>query len=59
MGGFSMFGLVFGMLIVAWGIIEIGNNLGYWKLTLPLFPAIAVAFGLSIVLSEIRKMIER
>lgn len=53
----SIFGIIIGLFILAWGVIWFGNDLKWWAIDFPIWPAIIIAGGLMIILSELRKMI--
>ncbi len=52
-------GLGFGLFLFIIGLIWLGNDLGWWKPALPLWPTILVVFGGVIVLSELLKALKR
>lgn len=52
-------GLGFGLFLVIIGLVWMGNDLGWWAPTLPLWPTILVAFGAAIVLSKLLKALKR
>lgn len=47
--------IAFAIFILAWGLIWMGNDLGWWEIKFPFWPVIVVIIGLVILLSEIRK----
>ncbi|MCX6801083.1 MAG: hypothetical protein NTZ73_02750 [Candidatus Diapherotrites archaeon] len=55
MGGFSTGGLLFGLFLVAWGTIWMGNDLGWWSISFPVAPAAILFIGLMVVIGAIRK----
>ena len=52
-------GLGFGLFLVIIGLVWMGNDLGWWQPTPPLWPTILVAFGSAVVLSEFIKLLRR
>jgi hypothetical protein len=51
-----------GMLIVAiflmsWGVIWMGNDLGWWNINFPFWPIVLILIGVAILLSQMRRYI--
>jgi hypothetical protein len=52
----SVGGVVLALFILAWGMVWLGNDLGWWKIDFPFWPVVAIMIGLAILLSELRKV---
>lgn len=53
--GVGVGGLLIGIFVIAWGIIWLGNDLGWWQMPFPFWPIVIILFGLAILLGEIKK----
>jgi hypothetical protein len=56
--GFSVGGFVFGLFILAWGTIWLGNEMGFWVINFPFWPVIIILIGLAIILDTIRNALK-
>ncbi|MFA5931322.1 MAG: hypothetical protein WC821_03340 [archaeon] len=45
--------LMISLMVVAWGIIWLGNDLKWWDINFPLIPVIVVIIGLSMLVNQI------
>lgn len=52
---YSIGGILLAVLILAWGTVWLGNDLGYWNIKFPFWPVIVILIGLAILLHEVRK----
>jgi hypothetical protein len=41
------------LMVVAWGIIWLGNDLKWWAIDFPLVPAVIIIIGLSMLVNQI------
>jgi hypothetical protein len=51
----SVFGIIIGLFVLTYGIIWLGNDLKWWELNFPFWPAIIISIGALLFLSEIKK----
>jgi hypothetical protein len=51
----SIGGILLAILIMAWGIIWLGNDSGWWSIKFPFWPVLAILIALGILLNEGRK----
>lgn len=56
-GSMSIGGILLALFILAWGIVWLGNDLGWWKISFPFWPVIVIIIGIAILLHEVRKSI--
>jgi hypothetical protein len=47
--------LALSLFILAWGIVWMGNDLGWWHISFPFWPVVVILIGLVILISELRK----
>jgi hypothetical protein len=52
--GCNVTGIVIGLLIISWGVVWLGNELGFWELSFPFWPIIVILIGLAILLGTIK-----
>jgi len=45
--------LMISLMVLAWGVIWLGNDLKWWDITFPLIPVIVVIIGLSMLINQI------
>ncbi len=48
--------IILAVFILAWGLVWLGNDLGWWNISFPFWPVIVILAGLAILVHEIRKM---
>ena len=53
----SVGGVILALFILSWGIIWLGNDIGWWQLQFPFWPVVVIIIGLGILLSELRKIV--
>ena len=53
----SVFGLVFSLLVLAWGVVWLGNDLGWWEFSFPFWPVLVVLIGLGALDSTIKNAV--
>lgn len=51
----SVGGIILAIFILAWGMVWLGNDLGWWRIDFPFWPVVAIMIGLAILLHELRK----
>ncbi|QXO96007.1 hypothetical protein KSK55_06465 [Methanospirillum purgamenti] len=49
--------IVIGLFILSWGIVWLGNDLGFWHFTFPFWPVIVILTGITILLYELKKSV--
>jgi len=54
---FSIGGVLLALFILSWGVVWLGNDLGWWHLQFPFWPIVVIVIGLAILLNELRKTI--
>ncbi len=42
-------GMFFGLLVLLWGIVWLGNDMKWWSLNVPWLPVLAILFGVWLV----------
>ncbi|PKL60243.1 MAG: hypothetical protein CVV33_03680 [Methanomicrobiales archaeon HGW-Methanomicrobiales-4] len=52
---YSIGGVLLALFILSWGIVWLGNDLGWWNLQFPFWPIVVIIIGLAILLHELRK----
>lgn len=52
-------GLLFGLLIIAFGVVWLGNELYGWNITFPLWPFLVLLLGLYLVGASLRNILMR
>ena len=45
--------LMISLMVVAWGVIWLGNDLNWWNITFPLIPVLIVVIGVSMLINQI------
>jgi|GEM_PF-6590912 len=50
---FSVGWMMIAMLLSAWGIVWLGNDLGWWNTPFPIIPIILIVIGLSMIINQI------
>lgn len=50
----SIGGLLLALFIIAWGVIWLGNDMGWWRLVFPFWPVVAILIGLGILFHELK-----
>lgn len=45
--------LLISIMVVAWGVIWLGNDLKWWTIDFPLIPAVIIIIGLSMVINQL------
>ena len=50
----SIGGLLFGLFLLSWGVIWLGNDLGYWTLPFPFWPVLLILISAGMVISAVR-----
>jgi len=45
--------LMISLMVLAWGVIWLGNDLKLWDINFPLIPVIVVIIGLSMLINQI------
>ncbi|WP_181391452.1 LiaF transmembrane domain-containing protein [Methanospirillum stamsii] len=55
MNRMSIGGLVLGIFIISWGIVWLGNDMGYWNVSFPFWPIIVILAGVVILLHGLKK----
>lgn len=53
----SIGGILLALFILSWGIVWLGNDLGWWNISFPFWPVIVIIIGIAILLHEVRKSI--
>jgi hypothetical protein len=53
----NFLGLLIGLFVISWGIIWLGNDLGWWNIPFPFWPIILILFGLHFILSGFKTVI--
>jgi len=48
--------LMVGLFILTWGIVWLGNDLGWWAIPFPLWPVILILISVAIFLSIVKKV---
>lgn len=48
-------GIVLGLLILAWGAVWLGNDLGWWNVEFPFWPVVIILIALAIIFGELKK----
>jgi hypothetical protein len=48
-------GLIIAIFIIAWGVIWLGNDMGWWDMPFPFWPIVIILIGLAILLGETKK----
>ncbi|HWQ65586.1 MAG TPA: hypothetical protein VN372_01830 [Methanospirillum sp.] len=56
---FSIGGIILSIFILSWGIVWLGNDLGWWEFQFPFWPVIMIIIGLVILLREVQKSMQR
>ncbi|MFH0966734.1 MAG: hypothetical protein V1862_03510 [Methanobacteriota archaeon] len=54
---YSIGGVLLALFILSWGVIWLGNDIGWWSLQFPFWPIVVIIIGLAILLHEVRKTI--
>jgi len=49
--------VVFGIFILCWGLVWLGNDMGWWNLSFPFWPVIVILTGIMILLYELKKTV--
>jgi hypothetical protein len=49
-------GILLALFILAWGIVWLGNDCGWWKFVFPFWPVVIILVGLGILIHELTKM---
>lgn len=52
----SIGGLLLALFILAWGLVWLGNDLGWWVISFPFWPVVIIMIGLGILFHELRTM---
>ncbi|PWR71931.1 hypothetical protein [Methanospirillum lacunae] len=52
---YSIGAILLALLILAWGIVWLGNDSGWWNIKFPFWPVLAILIALGILLHEVRK----
>ncbi len=47
--------LLSGLLILAWGVTWLGNDLGWWEFNFPFWPALIILVAFGVLLSQFKK----
>ena len=47
--------ILLAILILAWGIVWLGNDSGWWNISFPFWPILVILIALGILLHEVRK----
>lgn len=55
MNRMSIGGFVLGIFIISWGIVWLGNDMGYWNVSFPFWPIIVILAGIVILLHGLKK----
>lgn len=50
----SIGALLFGLFLLSWGIIWLGNDLGYWEIPFPVWPVLIILVSIGMLLSVAR-----
>lgn len=50
----SIAGLLFGLFLLSWGLVWLGNDIGYWQIPFPFWPVLIILLSLGILLSVIK-----
>lgn len=45
--------LMIAMLILSWGIVWLGNDLGWWQMAFPIIPILLIIMGLSLMVNQL------
>ena len=49
--------VVLGIFIFCWGLVWLGNDMGWWNLSFPFWPVIVILTGIMILLYELKKAV--
>ena len=52
-------GIIFGILVIALGVVWMGNEAGWWLINLPFWPLVIVIIGLFMFFGSLKKMMSR
>ena len=52
-------GLLLGFLVLAFGLVWLGNELKWWNLAFPLWPVVIMLFGIYIVSASARNILRK
>ncbi|MGI6589971.1 MAG: hypothetical protein ACOX1V_04915 [Candidatus Iainarchaeum sp.] len=49
--------LMISLLILSWGVVWLGNDLGWWQMTFPIIPIVLIILGLSLLVNQLLSVI--
>ncbi len=49
--------IVIGIFIFCWGLVWLGNDMGWWDFSFPFWPVIVILTGIMILLYELKKTV--
>ncbi len=41
------------LLLLSWGVVWLGNDLGWWTIAFPIIPILLIIFALSLIVNQI------
>ena len=47
-----------GLFVLIWGVIWLGNDMGFWNIVFPFWPVLVILAGVVILLHAIKKSVE-
>jgi len=53
----SIGAFILGLFILCWGIVWLGNDIGWWSFSFPFWPIIVILTGITILLYELKKSV--
>ncbi|HOJ96018.1 MAG TPA: hypothetical protein PK024_04165 [Methanospirillum sp.] len=49
--------ITIGIFILCWGVVWLGNDMGWWAFSFPFWPVIVILTGVMILLYELKKSV--
>ena len=53
--GQDIVGLLIGLFVLAWGVVWMGNEMGWWQYNFPFWPIIVILVAIAILSSVLKK----
>lgn len=50
--------LIIGIFIISWGIVWLGNEMGWWNIVFPFWPFVVILVGVAILIHELRRSVK-
>lgn len=49
----SVGSLMIALLLLSWGVVWLGNDLGWWQMSFPIIPIVMIIIAISMIVNQI------